>query len=446
MLNKHSKLSKQTEELIQKGRTYWVPNYNPREMILDHGKGSTVWDIDGNDYIDLGAGIAVNSLGHQDPDLLLALEGQMRRIWHTSNVYYTAPAIYLAEALVNATPFATKAYFCSTGTEANEAAIKLARKYAADQGRPPEMREIISFSGSFHGRTMGSVTATAQPKFHAGFEPLPAGFTYCDSFNDEEAITKLVSEKTCAIIVEPIQGEGGIMPAKPGFLKHLRKLCDEVGALLIVDEIQCGVGRTGKIFAHMHDEVQPDVMTLAKALGCGLPIGAMLVGEKCQDTLQFGTHGTTFGGNPVACAVALAAFKKINNPILLAEVTEKSDYLCGKLEEINEEVGLFKEIRGKGLMIGAELSDEWAGKAAKLMEHARLQGVLVLVAGPSVSRFLPPLTITTQEIDTAMERFRMAIDSFMQDDEEDVTTEGSTAAVRVAGRMWKRVKGFFRKS
>lgn len=446
MLNKHSKLSKQTEELIQKGRTYWLPNYNPREMIIDHGKGSTVWDIDGNDYIDMGSGIAVNALGHQDPDLLIAMEEQMRRIWHTSNIFYTAPPIHLAEALVNATPFATKAFFCSTGAEANEAAIKMARKYAADQGKAPEMREIITFKGSFHGRTMATVTATAQPKYQEGFEPLPGGFTYCDTFNDEDAISKLVSEKTCAILVEPVQGEGGVVPAKPGFLKHLRQLCDEVGALLIVDEVQCGVGRTGKIFAHMHDDIQPDIMTLAKALGCGMPIGAMLVGEKVQDTLKFGSHGTTFGGNPVACAVALAGFKKINNPILLAEVEEKAEYFREKLQAINEEVDMFEEVRGKGLMLGAVLKPEWHGKAAKLSEHARVQGVLVLVAGPNVMRFLPPLTITTDEMDTGLERFRMAIDSFLQDDHSEEEVEGSTAAVRVAGKAWKRIKGMFGRS
>ncbi len=444
MLNKHSKLSKETEELIQKARTYWMPNYNPRDMIIDHGKGSTLYDIDGNDYIDFGAGIAVNSLGHQDPDLLMAMESQMRRVWHTSNIFYTAPAIHLAEALVNAAPFATKAFFCSTGGEANEAAIKLARKYAADNGRPPEMREIITFNGSFHGRTLATVTATAQPKYQKGFEPLPAGFVYCESFNDEEAISRLVSEKTCAILVEPVQGEGGVVPAKPGFLKHLRKLCDEVGALLIVDEVQCGVGRTGKIFAHMHDEVQPDIMTLAKALGCGVPVGAMLIGEKAQDTLQFGSHGTTFGGNPLSCAVALAAFKKINNPILLAEVEEKAQKMREALAAINEDLNIFTEIRGKGLMIGCELSPQWKGKAAKLSEHARMQGALVLVAGPNVMRFVPPLTISDADIDTGMERFRMAIDSFMQDDSEEETHEaGSTIAGRAAGKLVKRLKGLF---
>ena len=203
-------------ELVAKGQKYYVPNYKPREMILDHGRGATVWDLDGKDYIDLGSGIAVNSLGHQDPDLLAALDAQSRKIWHTSNVFFTAPPIQLAELLVESAEFAVKAYFCNSGAEANEAAIKLVRKYAADKGRPPESRDIITFNGSFHGRTLATVTATAQPKYQQGYEPLPGGFRYCPAFNDEAAIEAMVNEHTCAIMVEPVQGEGGVMPAKPG--------------------------------------------------------------------------------------------------------------------------------------------------------------------------------------------------------------------------------------
>ncbi len=398
-----------SQELIAKGRHYYVPNYKPREMILDHGKGSTVWDLDGQDYIDLGSGIAVCSLGHQDPDLLAALDTQSRKLWHTSNIFFTEPPIRLAEKLVESSGFAKKVFFSNSGAEANEAAIKLARKYAADQGKPPEKRNIISFNGSFHGRTLATVTLTAQPKYQIGFEPTPAGFIYCDIFNDEAAIEALVDDSICAIFVEPVQGEGGVMPAKAGFLKHLRALCDKVGALLIVDEIQAGLGRTGTLFAYEQDGIKPDVVTLAKALGGGLPIGAMLVGDKAADVLQFGTHGTTFGGNPVMAAVALASVTKLATPAIAANVKKQGDALRKGLEAINAELGLFKEIRGRGLMIGAELVAEHAGKSGDISELARKEGTLVLVAGPNVMRFLPPLVITDAELAEGLKRFKAAL-------------------------------------
>jgi acetylornithine/N-succinyldiaminopimelate aminotransferase len=398
-----------TQELIALGKRYYVPNYKPREMILDRGLGSTVWDLDGRDYIDLGAGIAVCSLGHQDPDLLAALDAQSRKIWHTSNIFYTEPPIRLAEKLVELSCFAKKVFFSNSGAEANEAAIKLVRKYAADAGRPPEKRNIISFNGSFHGRTLATVTLTAQPKYHIGFEPMPTGFIYCEKFNDEAAIEALVDDSVCAIFVEPVQGEGGVMPAKPGFLQHLRALCDKVGALLVVDEIQAGMGRTGSLFAHCQDSVIPDVVTLAKALGGGLPIGAMLVGGRAAEVLQFGTHGTTFGGNPVMAAVALAAVTKLARQDILANVAERGEQLRDGLAAINAELGLFKEIRGRGLMIGAELNPEHHGKANDISELARKAGALVLVAGPNVMRFLPPLVITDAEMEEGLKRFKAAL-------------------------------------
>jgi acetylornithine/N-succinyldiaminopimelate aminotransferase len=401
-----------TQELIAKGKQYYVPNYKPREMILDRGQGSTVWDLDGKDYIDLGSGIAVCSLGHQDPDLLAALDAQSRKLWHTSNIFYTEPPIRLAEKLVELSCFAKKVFFSNSGAEANEAAIKLVRKYAADAGRPPEKRNIISFNGSFHGRTLATVTLTAQPKYHIGFEPMPAGFIYCDRFNDEAAIDALVDDSVCAIFVEPVQGEGGVMPAKPGFLQHLRGLCDRVGALLVIDEIQAGMGRTGSLFAHCQDGVVPDVVTLAKALGGGLPIGAMLVGGRAADVLQFGTHGTTFGGNPVMAAVALASVTKLARQYILANVAERGEQLRDGLAAINAELGLFKEIRGRGLMIGAELLPEYAGKSGDISELARKAGALVLVAGPNVMRFLPPLVITDAELAEGLKRFKAACVQF----------------------------------
>ncbi len=401
--------------LIHKAQQFYTLNYKPREMILDRGKGARLYDLDGKEYIDLSSGIAVSSLGHQHPKLLKALHRQSRKLWHTSNVFYTEPPIRLAEKLVELSGFARRVYLCNSGTEANEAAIKLVRKYAADKGRDPAHREIISFAGSFHGRTLAAVTATAQPKYHQGFEPLPPGFVYCSKFNDEAAISSMVSDKTCAIFVEPVQGEGGVVPAKPGFLKYLRSLCDNVGALLVVDEIQAGMGRTGTMFAYTQDGIVPDVVTLAKALGCGLPIGAMLVGEKASETFQFGSHGSTFGGNPVMSAVALEAIKILSSKQISESVQENHIIMMNMLDSFNRELDMFSELRGRGLMIGAELKSTYKGQANAIADLARKEGVLVLIAGPDVLRFLPPLNITKKEINRGLLRLRNALVKFKAD-------------------------------
>jgi acetylornithine/N-succinyldiaminopimelate aminotransferase len=404
-----------SKALIAKARNYWTENYKPRDMILDHGKGAVVWDMDGNDYVDLGAGIAVCGLGHQDPDLLKALTKQAQKLWHTSNIFYTEPAIHLAEMLVEATPFARRSYFCNSGAEAMEAAIKIARKWGADNGRAPDHREIITFAGSFHGRTLAAVTATAQPKYHHGFEPLPAGFVYCERYNDLDALKALITEKTLAIIFEPVQGEGGIIPATPAFMQGLRDLCDAHGMLLICDEIQSGIGRTGLLYGYLYEaDVRPDIITLAKALGGGMPIGATLVGEKVERTLQVGSHGSTYGGNPVMCAVALAAFGKINTASMMAHVTARSHQAFTLLNAINDLYGLFVQVRGRGLMIGAELIPALHGKAADISELCRTYGVLVLVAGPNVLRFLPPLTITEAEMAAGMARVAQALEEYVK--------------------------------
>ena len=407
-MNSQSPLT--TTELIAEGVRCYLPNYQPREIILDHGKGSRLWDRDGKEYIDLGAGIAVNSLGHANPDLLAALHSQAEKLWHTTNIYYTEPAILLAQELVEAT-FADQVFFCNSGAEANEAAIKLARKRASTSS-PPEQREIITFSGSFHGRTLATVTATAQPKYHEGFEPLPAGFRYCP-FNDFESVTSLFNDNVCAVLVEPIQGEGGVTPAAPGFLSHLRSLCDQHNALLIYDEVQCGMGRTGRLFAHQWEaEAQPDVMAIAKALGCGFPIGALLVAGEATQALPFGSHGSTFGGNPLATAVARVALKKINSPSLLANVLHQGERLKSGLQRLNERYSLFSEIRGRGLMIGAQLTDSHSGQAGVLTEACRQQGVLILQAGPDVLRFLPALNINQTDIDEGVDRIEVALKPF----------------------------------
>ncbi|MGU9956929.1 MAG: aspartate aminotransferase family protein [Arenicellales bacterium WSBS_2016_MAG_OTU3] len=403
------KLQSRTQQLLEKGKAYYVPNYAPRELIIDHAKGSHVWDIEGNEYIDLGSGISVNSLGHQHPALMQALEQQLKKIWHTSNIYITEPPIHLAQELVDAS-FAERVYFCNSGAEANEAAIKIARKYSSLY-YPEDKREIITFQGSFHGRTLATVTATAQPKYHEGFEPLPGGFSYC-AFNDENAITAAVSDKTCAIMLEPVQGEGGVTPAKAGFLKHVRALCDKHNALLILDEIQCGMGRTGKLFTHEWEDVKPDVMTLAKALGCGLPIGAMLTTEEVAKALKVGTHGSTFGGNPVMCALARVALKEISSPELLAHVSKQGDYFVKRLNDINANLGVFKEVRGKGLMIGGELVEELSGKAGCITEVCRSVGVLILQAGPNVLRFLPPLNINDEDLREGLDRLEKGLAKF----------------------------------
>ncbi|MFC5441059.1 acetylornithine/succinylornithine family transaminase [Rhodanobacter ginsenosidimutans] len=388
---------------------YWLPLYRPRAMVLDYGRGSRLWDTDGNDYVDFGAGIAVNSLGHQDPDLLAALTAQAHKLWHTSNVFYTEPPLRLAEELVAAADFAERVYLCNSGTEANEAAIKLVRKWAAAQGRPPERRVIVTFRGSFHGRTLGAVTATAQPKYQQGYEPLPEGFRYLD-FNDASALeAAFAANDIAAVMVEPVQGEGGVMPAAPGFLKRVRELCDAHDALLVLDEIQCGMGRTGTLFAHPQDGVTPDIVTLAKALGCGFPIGAMLAGPKVAEVMQYGAHGTTFGGNPMAAAVARVALRKLASPVLLENVEKQGAALRAGLAAIGEESGLFASIRGRGLMLGAVLADAYKGRAGDILECAAKHGVLLLQAGPDVLRLVPPLNIGGADVVEGLSRLRLAV-------------------------------------
>ena len=398
--------------LIDLAKRYWLSVYQPRELVLDHGKGARVWDTQGRDYIDFGAGIAVNALGHQDPDLLAALTTQAQKLWHASNVFYTEPPLRLAEELVNASGFAERVFLCNSGAEANEAAIKLVRKWAAAQGRPPERRVIVTFRGSFHGRTLATVTATAQPKYQEGYEPLPGGFRYLD-FNDAPALeAAFAAGDIAAVMLEPVQGEGGVLPAAPGFIARVRELCDAHDALLVLDEIQCGMGRTGTLFAHVQDHVRPDIVTLAKALGCGFPIGAMLAGSKVAQVMQYGAHGTTFGGNPMAAAVARVALAKLASPAVLANVQRQAQALRDGLAAINRELDLFAEVRGRGLMIGAVLAGRCKGKAGSVLDHAAAHGLLLLQAGPDVLRFVPPLTISDTELAEGLARLHAALSRF----------------------------------
>ena len=405
-------MTHQEDVLLRQGQDYFLPVYQQRKVILQRGKRARVWDSQGNDYIDFSAGIAVNSLGHADPDLLSALRQQAENIWHTSNIFYSEPPISLAHALVEASAFAKRAYLCNSGTEANEAAIKLVRKWAAQQGRSPDQRVIITFRGGFHGRTLASVTATAQPKYQQGYEPLPSGFRYLD-FNQIEQVQQAFTHgDVAAVMLEPVQGEGGVIPAAPGYLKEIRALCDQHEALLVIDEIQAGMSRTGTLFAHWQDEVRPDIVTLAKALGGGFPIGAMLVGERVSEVMHYGDHGTTFGGNPLAAAVANAALEKLNSPAVLANVAKQSEVFREKLHELNQRYALFTEIRGRGLMLGAELQPELHGKAAAFLDHLMDERLLLLQAGPNVLRFVPPLTITDEEVDEGFDRLDRAFASW----------------------------------
>jgi acetylornithine/N-succinyldiaminopimelate aminotransferase len=398
-----------SSDLVDSARRTWLPVYRLREPVLARGLGARVWDCEDREYIDFSAGIAVNSLGHGDPDLLAALTDQAGRLWHASNVFLSEPAVHLAEELLAAAPFARRAFFCNSGAEANEAAIKLARRWASRQGRPPEQRVIVTFRGGFHGRTLATVTATAQPKYHAGFEPLPAGFRYCD-FNDIDALDRaLAPGDVCAVLVEPIQGEGGVLPAADGFLQALRARCDAHGALLMLDEIQCGMGRTGSLFAHTDSGVRPDAMSLAKALGCGMPIGALLVGETLQDVVEPGAHGTTFGGNPLACAVARVALRKLAAPDLLANVAARSAQLRAGLAAIDADGALFAEVRGRGLMLGAVLSPPLAGRAGDIVDLAAAEGLLLLQAGPDVLRFVPPLMLDEDTCREGLLRLQRAL-------------------------------------
>jgi len=403
----------ETAALLDLGRQYYLPVYRPRELVLERGQGSRLWDSEGREYVDFAAGIAVCGLGHNDPDLHAALVEQAGKLWHTSNVFYSEPPLRLAEELVSASRFARRVFLCNSGAEANEVAIKLVRKWAAAQGRPPAQRVIVTFRGSFHGRTLAAVTATAQPKYQEGYEPLPGGFRYVD-FNDIVQLeTAMAAGDVAAVMLEPIQGEGGVMPAASGFLQQVRALCDRHNALLVLDEIQAGMGRSGTLFAHWQDGVVPDIVTLAKALGGGFPIGAMLAGPKVAEVMQFGAHGTTFGGNPLAAAVARVALRKLASPQIAANVSRQSQALRDGLMAIGAETGLFSQVRGRGLMLGAVLAADYAGRAGELLDLAANEGLMVLQAGPDVLRLVPALNITDADVAEGLARLRRAVAAFL---------------------------------
>ena len=388
-----------------------VPNYAPQKVVPVRGKGSRIWDQEGREYIDFAGGIAVNALGHCHPKLVKVLKDQADKLWHLSNVYTNEPALTLAKALTEVC-FAEKVFFCNSGTEANEAAFKLARKYAYDHAGP-EKHEIISFNNAFHGRSLFAITVGGQPKYCEGYAPVPEGVTHLP-FNDVNALKAAVSDKTCAVVIEPIQGEGGVRPATPEFLQAARELCDQHNALLVFDEVQTGVGRTGEFYAYMSTGVVPDILTTAKALGGGFPVGAMLTTSKVANSFGFGSHGSTYGGNALACSVALAAITLINDDQLLANVSAKHQLFRRELESINDEFCVFIEIRGKGLLIGAELVPEWHGKAKEFLAAAAEEGLMLLVAGPNVLRLAPSLIIPDDDIRQGMDALRRAVATVVQ--------------------------------
>jgi len=400
------------EPLLSLSR-YYLPVYRPRQLVLERGQGARLWDVQGREFIDLAAGIAVCSLGHGNAELKAALVEQAGKLWHTSNMFYSEPPLHLAQELVAASRFAERVFLCNSGAEANEVAIKLVRKWAAAQGRPPERRVILTFRGSFHGRTLATVTATAQPKYQEGYEPLPGGFRYAD-FNDVAQLeAAMAGGDVAAVMFEPVQGEGGVMPATPEFMRRARELCDQHDALLVLDEIQVGMGRTGELFAHWHWGVTPDIVTLAKALGCGFPIGAMLAGPKVAEVMGVGAHGSTFGGNPLAAAVARVALRRLASDEIRANVVRQSAALRAGLEAIGAEFGVFEQVRGMGLMIGAVLKPEYVAGIGALLDLAAEKQVLILQAGSSVLRFVPPLNITDAELAEGLKRVREAIAAFV---------------------------------
>jgi len=386
-----------------------VPCFAPAPFIPVRGEGSRVWDQDGRMYIDFASGVAVTALGHCHPAMVRAIEEQSRTLWHVSNWFTNEPALRLAKRLIDAT-FAERVFFCNSGAEANEAALKLARRYAHDRDGPQRSR-IVSTLNAFHGRTLFTVTAGGQAKYATGFGPNPAGFTHL-RYNDVAALEAEFAahgREICAVILEPMQGEGGMTPGTPAYLQAARRLCTEHGALLVLDEIQSGMGRTGALFSYMQKGIVPDILTSAKGLGGGFPIGAMLTTSAIASAFSVGVHGTTYGGNPLACAVAGAVFDIINTTEVLDGVKARHALFMEGLRAINARRRVFRDLRGEGVWIGCELEETWRGKAIDVMNAAGQAGLLVLVAGPDVVRLAPSLVISLDEMLEGLARLETAL-------------------------------------
>lgn len=395
-----------TDKIVSRAKTVLVQNYKQQPVVLVRGEGSYVWDAEGRRYLDLIAGIATCALGHCHPAVVDAAKKQLDTLWHVSNVFYTEPQIALAERLTKASGLpGARAFFCNSGAEANEALIKLARRYQHEIKGNKERSDIITFEGGFHGRTLATVTATAQPKYQAGFEPLPAGFRYAQ-LGELESVKRLAGPTAAAILVEPIQGEGGVRPAPAGFLKALRELCDREGLLLLIDEVQTGIGRTGKHFAFQHEGIVPDAFSLAKSLGNGLPIGAMVCSDEVSRALPSGTHGSTFGGNLVAAAAANATWDLATAPEMLKQNDEQGRYLRELAEAVMaRRPERVKAVRGKGMLLGVEVD----GPAADVIARCRQNGLLVNAAGEKTVRFAPAYTASREQLAEGLAIFERSL-------------------------------------
>lgn len=381
-----------TKETIALADQYIMGTYKRFPLVLVRGRGMLVWDNDGKEYLDFVAGIAVCSLGHSHPRVVEAIQKQAETLMHVSNLYYIEPQARFAKLLVDHS-FADKVFFCNSGAEANEGAIKLARKYSRERmGAGKD--EIIAMEESFHGRTLAAITATGQPKYQAGFDPLPAGFKHVP-FNDVQALEEAVTERTCAILVEPIQGEGGIRIPSADYLREVRRICDKRSLLMILDEVQVGIGRTGSLFAYEHDGVKPDIMTLAKALGNGFPLGALLATDAVASVFVPGTHASTFGGNPLAMAAGLATLETIFEEGVLENCRNMGDYFIRKLKSLQKKYDFVKEVRGRGLMIGVEIDID----GPNIVNRCMSRGLLINCTSANVLRFVPPLIIMEADID-----------------------------------------------
>ncbi|MEO1827928.1 MAG: aspartate aminotransferase family protein [Pseudomonas sp.] len=383
-----------------------VPNYAPVNMVPVRGAGSRLWDQEGREYVDLAGGIAVNALGHAHPALVEALTEQAGKLWHVSNIMTNEPALRLADKLVQAT-FAERVFFANSGAEANEAAFKLARRWGHNTGGAAK-HQIIACTNSFHGRSLFTVSVGGQPKYSEGFGPAMGGISHVP-YQDLAALEAAMSDATCAVVLEPVQGEGGVIPASSDYLQAVRALCDKHQALLVFDEVQSGMGRTGKLFAYMHSGVVPDILTSAKSLGGGFPISAMLTTTAIAEHFAVGTHGSTYGGNPLACAVAERVLDIVNTPAVLDGVQQRHQRLRAELEAMGAEFGVFSGVRGSGLLLGAVMSDAWRGKAKEVQMLAQEEGVLVLQAGPDVVRLAPSLIIDEADIAEGLARLRVAL-------------------------------------
>lgn len=408
-----------------------VPCYVPQDMVLERGKGVYLYDTSGREYLDLTAGIAVNCLGHNHAGVVKTIKKQASRFLHVSNIFVNDKTLTLAKKLTHLTGY-TKVFFVNSGAEANEAALKLARRVAYDNVGE-EKCEIISFDHSFHGRTLFSVSVGGQAKYSTGFGPIPSGITHLP-YNDIEALKKTISDKTCAVMMEVIQGEGGIIPADPEFIKEVRALCDQHQALLIFDEVQTGVGRTGSFYAYEWAGVRPDILTTAKGLAAGVPIGAILTTDEIAAHFKPGTHGSTFGGSPLACAVGSYVVDKVSKPKFLAKVQQNGDYLKEQILKLNETYHVFSEVRGKGLLLGCVLAPEYAGKSGVIQKLCAKHQLLVLVAGGDVVRLTPALIITPKQIRDAVKLMGRALKDFVKAEQEAKDKEAKTEEAKAEAK------------